>query len=98
MLAFLADLRTKVTIGFVGGSDLKKQQEQLGEDQSGPPVSGPKGRRGGVGAAARLRCATQSRNSTTGCFVALGTIVWALCGVCAARLKFYAKLFNASRR
>ena len=32
MLAFLADLRTKVTIGFVGGSDLKKQQEQLGED------------------------------------------------------------------
>eukprot|EP00619_Florenciella_sp_RCC1007_P010324 CAMPEP_0205909734 /NCGR_PEP_ID=MMETSP1325-20131115/4062_1 /ASSEMBLY_ACC=CAM_ASM_000708 /TAXON_ID=236786 /ORGANISM="Florenciella sp., Strain RCC1007" /LENGTH=250 /DNA_ID=CAMNT_0053276055 /DNA_START=9 /DNA_END=758 /DNA_ORIENTATION=- len=32
MLAFLADLRTKVTIGFVGGSDLKKQEEQLGKD------------------------------------------------------------------
>lgn len=30
VLAFLAELRTKVTIGFVGGSDLKKQQEQLG--------------------------------------------------------------------
>jgi phosphomannomutase len=28
--AFLAELRTKVTIGVVGGSDLVKQQEQLG--------------------------------------------------------------------
>ncbi|KAJ3416716.1 Phosphomannomutase [Chytridiales sp. JEL 0842] len=28
----LADLRKKVVIGFVGGSDLSKQKEQLGED------------------------------------------------------------------
>ena len=32
MLAFLAALREKVTIGMVGGSDLSKQKEQLGED------------------------------------------------------------------
>lgn len=31
MLEFLKELRKKVVIGFVGGSDLKKQQEQLGE-------------------------------------------------------------------
>jgi phosphomannomutase len=30
MLALLQKLRTKVAIGFVGGSDLVKQQEQLG--------------------------------------------------------------------
>ena len=30
MLDLLATLRTKVAIGFVGGSDLIKQQEQLG--------------------------------------------------------------------
>ena len=30
MLEFLRDLRKKVVIGFVGGSDLAKQQEQLG--------------------------------------------------------------------
>jgi len=30
VVAFLAELRTKVTVGFVGGSDLKKQVEQLG--------------------------------------------------------------------
>lgn len=30
MLQLLADLRRKVAIGFVGGSDLAKQQEQLG--------------------------------------------------------------------
>jgi phosphomannomutase len=30
MLALLHKLRTKVAIGFVGGSDLVKQQEQLG--------------------------------------------------------------------
>lgn len=30
MLALLQKLRTKVAIGFVGGSDLAKQQEQLG--------------------------------------------------------------------
>lgn len=30
MLKLLADLRRKVAIGFVGGSDLAKQQEQLG--------------------------------------------------------------------
>ena len=33
MVAFLADLRSKITIGFVGGSDLKKQQEQLAARQ-----------------------------------------------------------------
>ena len=32
MLEFLAALRKKVTIGMVGGSDLDKQKEQLGED------------------------------------------------------------------
>lgn len=32
MLAFLAELRGKIAIGFVGGSDLKKQKEQLGEN------------------------------------------------------------------
>jgi len=30
MLALLQRLRVKVVIGFVGGSDLVKQQEQLG--------------------------------------------------------------------
>lgn len=30
MLALLQKLREKVVIGFVGGSDLVKQQEQLG--------------------------------------------------------------------
>ena len=30
MLALLEQLRHKVAIGFVGGSDLAKQQEQLG--------------------------------------------------------------------
>ena len=32
MKQLLAQLRQKVVIGFVGGSDLSKQQEQLGED------------------------------------------------------------------
>ncbi|TPX37011.1 phosphomannomutase [Synchytrium microbalum] len=32
MKQMLADLRKRVVIGFVGGSDLVKQQEQLGED------------------------------------------------------------------
>jgi phosphomannomutase len=32
MLALLSALRQKVAIGYVGGSDLKKQQEQLGSD------------------------------------------------------------------
>ncbi|OUU16525.1 MAG: hypothetical protein CBB97_22585 [Candidatus Endolissoclinum sp. TMED37] len=32
MLSFLKDLRRKVTIGIVGGSDLNKQKEQLGND------------------------------------------------------------------
>lgn len=31
MLAFLKELRSKVIIGMVGGSDLKKQKEQLGD-------------------------------------------------------------------
>ena len=32
VLQFLKDLRKRVTIGMVGGSDLKKQQEQLDPD------------------------------------------------------------------
>jgi phosphomannomutase len=32
MLRLLAALREKVVIGFVGGSDLAKQKEQLGEN------------------------------------------------------------------
>jgi phosphomannomutase len=32
MKDFLTRLRTKVTVGIVGGSDLVKQQEQLGKD------------------------------------------------------------------
>ena len=32
MLDFLAKLRSKITIGIVGGSDLRKQREQLGEN------------------------------------------------------------------
>lgn len=31
MISFLKELRSKVVIGMVGGSDLKKQKEQLGE-------------------------------------------------------------------
>lgn len=31
MLAFLKELRSKIIIGMVGGSDLQKQKEQLGE-------------------------------------------------------------------
>ena len=30
-LAFLAELRSKIAIGVVGGSDLTKQKEQLGD-------------------------------------------------------------------
>lgn len=30
VLEFLVSLRNKITIGFVGGSDLKKQLEQMG--------------------------------------------------------------------
>lgn len=32
MIAFLKELKEKVNIGFVGGSDLPKQQEQLGDN------------------------------------------------------------------
>jgi len=32
MMAFMKDLSTKITVGIVGGSDLAKQQEQLGND------------------------------------------------------------------
>jgi hypothetical protein len=32
MKDFLTQLRTKVTVGIVGGSDLVKQQEQMGKD------------------------------------------------------------------
>jgi phosphomannomutase len=32
MLEFLKQLRSRVNIGMVGGSDLVKQQEQLGSD------------------------------------------------------------------
>lgn len=32
MLDTLAELRKKVVIGFVGGSDLNKQVEQLGDN------------------------------------------------------------------
>lgn len=32
MKEFLTRLRTKVTVGIVGGSDLVKQQEQMGKD------------------------------------------------------------------
>eukprot|EP00177_Eucheuma_denticulatum_P008031 GFKZ01014623.1.p1 GENE.GFKZ01014623.1~~GFKZ01014623.1.p1 ORF type:complete len:250 (-),score=55.42 GFKZ01014623.1:203-952(-) len=32
MIEFLKELRSKVVIGMVGGSDLKKQKEQLGDD------------------------------------------------------------------
>ena len=36
MLALLQDLRKKCAVGFVGGSDLAKQQEQLGRPASIP--------------------------------------------------------------
>mmetsp|Transcript_37812 Transcript_37812/g.92723 ORF Transcript_37812/g.92723 Transcript_37812/m.92723 type:complete len:246 (-) Transcript_37812:65-802(-) len=32
MIAFLKDLRSKIMVGMVGGSDLVKQKEQLGDD------------------------------------------------------------------
>ena len=32
MMEFLSKLKTKVDVGIVGGSDLSKQQEQLGEN------------------------------------------------------------------
>ena len=32
MKATLAELRKKVVVGFVGGSDLAKQKEQIGDD------------------------------------------------------------------
>jgi phosphomannomutase len=32
MLAILKELRKKVVVGFVGGSDLPKQKEQIGEN------------------------------------------------------------------
>ena len=31
MMAFMKDLSKKITVGIVGGSDLPKQEEQLGE-------------------------------------------------------------------
>lgn len=31
MVEFMAELRKEITIGVVGGSDLPKQKEQLGE-------------------------------------------------------------------
>ncbi len=31
MDAFMKDLKKRITVGIVGGSDLKKQMEQLGE-------------------------------------------------------------------
>jgi phosphomannomutase len=38
MLQLLQELRHKVAIGFVGGSDLVKQQEQLGSTgENGKP-------------------------------------------------------------
>jgi len=40
MLQLLQELRHKVAIGFVGGSDLAKQQEQLGSTgESGIPTT-----------------------------------------------------------
>ena len=38
MIEFLARLRTVATVGMVGGSDLAKQREQLGEDGAFPEV------------------------------------------------------------
>ena len=35
MKSTLAELRKKVVVGFVGGSDLAKQKEQIGEDGKG---------------------------------------------------------------
>lgn len=35
MVQLLSDLRERVTIGFVGGSDIVKQQEQL-KDKGAP--------------------------------------------------------------
>jgi phosphomannomutase len=34
MLHLLQQLRNKVAVGFVGGSDLVKQQEQLGSSET----------------------------------------------------------------
>lgn len=39
MLALLSHLRQHVAIGFVGGSDLNKQQEQLGIPAGNVPVT-----------------------------------------------------------
>ena len=39
MLAFLKELRTKITIGMVGGSDLSKQREQLGDGGESRPTA-----------------------------------------------------------
>lgn len=38
MAQFLQQLRTRVKVGVVGGSDLKKIKEQLGEDGKISPV------------------------------------------------------------
>jgi phosphomannomutase len=40
MVEALAALRRKVVIGFVGGSDLAKQKEQLGENGSAVTTRG----------------------------------------------------------
>jgi phosphomannomutase len=39
MIALLAALRRKVAIGYISGSDLAKQQEQLGDPAGGIPVT-----------------------------------------------------------
>lgn len=39
MAQFLQQLRTRVKVGVVGGSDLKKIKEQLGEDGKTIPIS-----------------------------------------------------------
>lgn len=46
MAAFLQRLRQKVKVGVVGGSDMAKIREQLGEDGKGRLMQSPPGVRG----------------------------------------------------
>lgn len=49
MAAFLQRLRQKVKVGVVGGSDMAKIREQLGEDGEGRLMQSALGGRGGAG-------------------------------------------------
>ena len=62
MVEFIAKLRERITVGVVGGSDLPKQMEQLGESGT-PLVNSPCIRFGAYSAPLFLSCVLKNRFS-----------------------------------